>query len=186
MNRNLGLALRVAIPCNTMMVFGFLYEEIVDVPNLIGAHGREAQALWNAYHWLTNPIHFYVVPGIVVELSLLFLWLRRRALPSADRARLMTALGGHVGTAVLTGIAVTQINNHLYFGPPIDDPARVRFLAVTWFVVNAVRIVSTAVTTVSLTRISRNLLTGTVDPGRATGAVEGTTQGVRRGVLDHG
>jgi hypothetical protein len=147
-----------AIHANTMMFSGFVYEAIVDVPNLMLAKGVEAQALWAPYHWATNPVHFYTVPGLVLLPALLILWLRRAELSGHGRRRLRVALYGLLGTAVTTGIAVTQINDELYFGPPIGDPARVRFLAVTWFVVNALRIVSTATTTIGLAGLGHSLL----------------------------
>lgn len=52
--------------------------------------------------------------------------------------------------AALTFVAVTQINDTLYFGPPINDPARVDALAWAWFGVNALRIGATAFATVKL------------------------------------
>ncbi len=160
MSPRAGLALRIAVFSNAMMLFGFLYEEVVDVPNLMGSRAREAQALWGPYHWFSNPTYYFGLAGMAGLFSLLFLWLKRRELSSADRARLLVAIAGHAATAVLTVIAVTNINNHLYFGPPIGDPARVRLLAVTWFVLNAARIAATALTTTRLIGISRSLTPG--------------------------
>jgi hypothetical protein len=147
------LALRIGVVCHAWYLFGFVYEEIVDVPNMIGSRGGQAQGLWDPYHWLTNPVHYYAVIALPAIACLALLWHRRHELPPADRRRLHTAIGGHAVLAVTTGIAVTLINDTLYFGPPIGDPNRVRVLALTWFTVNGIRIVGVACTTAALAGI---------------------------------
>jgi uncharacterized membrane protein len=154
LTRHTDRALRIAIGCNAWFFFGFLYEEIVDVPNMMfGSRAASAQALWDPYHWVTNPVFYYVVVALPAVGSLVFLWLRRAELSPANRTRLQVAAGGHIAMALLTGIAVTQINGILYFGPPMGDPERVRTLAWVWFLVNALRITATALTVVKLVAI---------------------------------
>ncbi|MDQ1013429.1 hypothetical protein QFZ82_007997 [Streptomyces sp. V4I23] len=55
--------------------------------------------------------------------------------------------------AALTGVAVTQINGILFFGPPADDPMRVRALAGAWSLINALRVAATALTVAELVGI---------------------------------
>lgn len=152
MNR-IELALRVGVVCHAWYLFGFVYEEIVDVPNLIGARGMQAQGLWNPYHWLTNPVHYYAVVAAPAIACLGILWRRRHEFLPADRRRLRAAVSGHFVLALTTGVAVTLINGPLYFGAPIGDPDRVRLLALTWFTVNGIRIAGVATATAALAAI---------------------------------
>jgi hypothetical protein len=149
-----------AVVCHAWFFFGFLYEEIVDVPNMMtGSHAVTAQALWDPYHSVTNPVFYYAIVAVPALVSLAFLWLRRDELSPANRTRLRVAIGGHLAMAVLTAIAVTQINGTLYFGPPINDPARVDTLAWTWFAVNALRLGATALATVRLAELCLKIST---------------------------
>ncbi|MDX3536158.1 hypothetical protein PV721_17610 [Streptomyces sp. MB09-01] len=151
MHARIGPAASTAVLCHAWFFFGFLYEEIVDVPNMmIGAHAGEAQSLWDPYHSVTNPVFYYAIVAVPALGSLAFLWLKRGGLSPANQTRLRLATRGHLAMAALTLVAVTQINGTLYFGPPINDPARVDTLAWTWFGVNALRIGATAFATVKL------------------------------------
>jgi hypothetical protein len=150
----------VAIIGNAWYLFGFLYEEVVDVPNMMfGSSAAKAQAVWDPYHWATNPVFYYTIVAFPTFVSLVLLWLGRGELTPANRARLRAALGGHVAVAVLTGIAVTQINGTLYFGSPIGDSSQVHALAWTWFAVNALRIAATGLTVLKLIAIHSDAMT---------------------------
>ncbi|MCM9077973.1 MULTISPECIES: hypothetical protein [Streptomyces] len=158
MHARIGPAAGTAVLCHAWFFFGFLYEEIVDVPNMMmGAHAVEAQSLWDPYHSVTNPVFYYAIVAVPVLGSLAFLWLKRGGLSPANQTRLRLATCGHLAMAALTFVAVTQINGTLYFGPPINDPARVDTLAWAWFGVNALRIGATAFATVKLLDLYLNI-----------------------------
>lgn len=180
MGSRTSVALRIGIVCHAWFCFGFLYEEIVDVPNMIGVRAAEAQALWDPYHWLTNPVFYYALIALPAPASLAYLWLKRAGLSPANQARLRVAIGGHLAMGILTMIAVTQINNIIYFGPPIGDPARVRLLASTWFVLNAARILATAVTTTKLVSIFLTLHDEAVRATVPAVPADGVGEGIRR------
>ncbi|MFE9933747.1 hypothetical protein [Streptomyces sp. NPDC005533] len=133
MHARIGPTVGTAVLCHAWFFFGFLYEEIVDVPNMMmGAHAAEAQSLWDLYHSVTNPVFYCAIVAVPVLGSLAFLWLKRGGLSPANQTCLRLATYGHLAMAALTFVAVTQINGTLYFGPPINDPARVDTLAWAW------------------------------------------------------
>ncbi|MEU4360256.1 hypothetical protein [Streptomyces virginiae] len=117
----MSLALRIAVCCEAWYFFGFLYEELVDLPNLLGSRAQEAQALWNPYHWTSNPAYYYAIVGLAGLPCAITLWRSRSHLRQQDRARLKTARWATLALLLLTDVAVTQLNNTLYFGPPMAD-----------------------------------------------------------------
>ncbi|MFD7916366.1 hypothetical protein ACFV30_37650 [Streptomyces sp. NPDC059752] len=172
MDRRVGLYLQVGIVCHAGYFFGFLYEAIVDVPNMLGARAVQAQALWDPYHWLTNPGFYYTIVGMPALVSLVLLLRRRTRLSLAGRVRLRASTGCHLVMMALTTIAVTQINDTLYFGAPIGDLGRVHFLAGAWFLVNAARISVTAVVIANLMKIYTEALAIPVSSAKVPGSPE--------------
>ncbi|TPV96877.1 MAG: hypothetical protein B7733_02435, partial [Myxococcales bacterium FL481] len=57
-------------------VSGFVYEQLVDVPNLLGPNAVEAQAVWVRYHHRSDPGWFFAPPMLVALSSLVWLWFR--------------------------------------------------------------------------------------------------------------
>ena len=54
---------------------------------------------------------------------------------------------------ILTGMAVTQINDKLYFNLPVNDSESVKDLAKIWAILNFIRLSFTAICTVILVKM---------------------------------
>lgn len=151
--KKITTALWIAIACSAMSFFGYVYEAIVDVPNMFGASPTDAKQMWTAYHSLTNPIHYHILPAMGAILGLAILWRYRSRLSSEQQKKLNIAIFTTIFANILTGIAVTQLNNRLYFGNPIDEPIVVINLAIAWSLVNFIRLLIVLICIISLLKI---------------------------------
>ena len=149
-NQKVTYALWVAIFCNTMSFFGYVYEEIVDVPNFFGSSPTNAKVLWTTYHTVTNPIHYHGFVTIVALIALVIIWFYKEGLDSHQIKKLKLATITFVIANILTIIAVTQLNNKLYFGDPINDAQVVITLASSWAILNLIRAITVFICVVSL------------------------------------
>lgn len=152
-SRRLTWALWVAIFCNTMSFFGYVYEQIVFVPNMFSSSPTESKMLWTNYYTSTNPGHYHILVTVLALIAFIVLWIYRQGLGAQQSKRLKAATIMFVIANILTGIAVTQINNKLYFGGPINEAQVVLSLATSWALLNLMRAIAVFICIVSLLKI---------------------------------
>lgn len=124
-----------------MCFFGYVYEEIVDIPNMIfSAQAGEVNRSWANYHEVTNPVHYYGLVSTLGIISLILIWANKKHLSKINfkKVKIATALIG--GATLLTIIAVTQINDFVFFNKPIEGAYTLGQLSIIWAVINLMRL----------------------------------------------
>lgn len=142
-----------------MSFFGFVYEEIDFIPNYFTTSPIDARTQWNNFHSLTNPAYYHILPSIIAIFSIVVVWFYKQHLLKRQIKKLKTASIIIVLINILTGIAVTQINDKLFFELPIENAATVINLAITWAILNFIRLFLTAICIIVLVKMfSINLI----------------------------
>lgn len=142
-----------AIIASAMSLFGFVYEGIDFIPNYFGTSPIEAKMQWNNFHSITNPAYYHIPPSAIAIVAIIMIWFYRRHLLTQNIRKLKTVSILIVLINILTGIAVTQINDKLYFEMPIEHSETVKNLAITWAILNFIRLVLTALCTITLVKM---------------------------------
>ncbi len=125
-----------------MSFFGYLYEQIDFIPNYFyGSRQDEASLHWSKFHQLTNPAFYHILPAILAILCIINLWIRKDFLNKFQRKSLILISILTVITNLLTSLAVTQINDQLFFGQNIDNKTNLKVLALLWSGINASRLI---------------------------------------------
>lgn len=135
-----------------MSFYGFVYEEIDFIPNFFNSHPIESKLHWNSFHSITNPSYYHILPSICCMFSLAIIWFFRRHLESQQISKLKAASIFVVIVNILTGIAVTLINDKLYFEKTVE-PTTLKNLAMVWATLNFIRITLTAIHTAILMKM---------------------------------
>lgn len=143
----------IAIIASTMSFFGFVYEEIDFIPNYFGIAPLEAQIQWSGFHSLTNPAYYHIPPSIVAIFGLGMIWFYRSDLTKLQLRKLKIASVITILINILTGIAVTQINDKLYFGTTMNSSETIKNLAIIWGVLNFIRLSFVAICIVVLVKM---------------------------------
>lgn len=143
----------IAIIASTMSLFGFVYEEIDFIPNYFTANPIEAKIQWSNFHSVTNPAHYHIPASIGAIFSIIAIWFYKQQLSNQQRRNLKTASVMIILINIVTGIAVTQINDKLYFAAPVDNAEMVRNLAVIWATLNFIRLSCAAICTTALVKM---------------------------------
>jgi hypothetical protein len=136
-----------------MSFFGFVYEEIDFIPNYFSQTPMEAKIQWNSFHSLTNPAYYHIPPSIIAIFSITMIWFYKQHLSNRQIRKLRVVSIMIIIINILTGIAVTQINDKLYFETPVNNSETVKGLATTWAILNFIRILSTAICTIILVKM---------------------------------
>ena len=125
---------------HAMWFFGNLYEQIVDVPNLLSNPVR-ARALWGQYHQLTNPIYYHVPNTLLAIIGMLLghAYACKRVDRSVYRLFTQATLCSAAGI-VLTGGIVLGLNVKLFLSSTPLPEAAIRRLAVYWLLGNGLRL----------------------------------------------
>lgn len=142
-----------AIIASAMSFFGFIYEEIDFIPNYFGATPTEAKIQWSSFHSLTNPAYYHIPPSIVAIFCIAMIWFYKQHLSDSQLKKLKIASVVTILINILTGIAVTQINDKLYFGTSINNSETVKNLAIIWATLNFIRLSLVAVCIVLLVKM---------------------------------
>lgn len=143
----------IAIVMSTMSFFGFVYEEIDFIPNYFSKTPMEAKIQWNSFHSLTNPAYYHIPPSIIAIFSITVIWFYNQYLSKRQIGKLRVVSILILLVNILTGIAVTQINDKLYFEIPVDNSETVKDLATIWAILNFIRIFFTAICTIMLVKM---------------------------------
>lgn len=143
----------IAIIANTMSFFGFVYEEIDFIPNYFSKTPMEAKIQWNSFHSLTNPAYYHIPPSIIAIFSIAIIWFYNQLLSNRQIRILKTVSIIIILINILTGIAVTQINDKLFFEIPIENSETVKRLATIWAILNFIRLSFTAICTIMLIKM---------------------------------
>lgn len=149
-NRRIANSIWVAVIANTMSFFGFVYEAIDFIPNYFGTASIEAQMHWRSFHSLTNPAYYHIFPSIITICCIVMVWIHRHYLSSDQLRLLKIASVATILVNISTGIAVTQLNDKLYFGTQFNNAETVRNLALIWGILNLIRLSFAAICSVSL------------------------------------
>jgi hypothetical protein len=155
MEKNLkiiSIAIWIAIITSTMSFFGFVYEEIDFIPNFFNSHPIESKLNWNSFHSITNPSHYHILPAICCIFSLTIIWFNKHHIALQQISKLKVASILVIIVNILTGIAVTYINDKLYFNKTVESTT-LKNLAIAWATLNFVRITLTAIYTVILMKM---------------------------------
>lgn len=124
-----------------MSFFGYLYEQIDFIPNyLAGAGHQNASLHWSNFHHVTNPAYYHILPACVTILCLVSIWKHKRILSSVQHKTLLLITVLTVLTNVLTTLAVTQINDQLFFGQSLENAIDIKALALLWSMLNILRL----------------------------------------------
>lgn len=134
----------LAIFCHAMCLFGYVYEQVVDVPNMWGSDPAAAKKMWTDYHTISNPEYYYILVTTIGLIAVIYLWVKRNKIIPADKKHARNALVLVILTNICTGIAVSNINNRLYFGTVAMTPGAITKLAALWSIVNSMRILFVA------------------------------------------
>lgn len=152
-----------------MSFFGFVYEEIDFIPNYFSTTPIEAKAHWNSFHSLTNPAYYHILPSLIAIFSVVAIWFYKAYLSKRQIRKLRIVSIAIILINVLTVIAVTQINDKLYFEIPIESSETVKSLATIWAILNFIRLVLTAICTIMLIKMfSIDLIGNTNEPLKKT------------------
>ncbi len=147
--REISTIVWTSILANAMSFFGFVYEEIDFVPNYFTSSPAEAKMSWSEFHSLTTPAYYHILPSIIAIMCVVALWFYKRNLTDNQIRKLKIASLSTLLVNILTGIAVTQINNKLYFGEPIGDSETIKTFATIWGILNFLRLSFVAISTMA-------------------------------------
>lgn len=152
-HKTIVILIWIAIVANAMSFFGFVYEEIDFIPNYFSKTPMEAKIQWNSFHSLTNPAYYHIPPSIAAILSITVIWFYKKYLSNRQIRILKVASIMIILINILTGIAVTQINDKLYFDMSVDSSETVKRLATIWAVLNFIRLSFTAICAILLMKM---------------------------------
>lgn len=152
-NKRITILIWTAIIACTMSFFGFVYEQIDFIPNYLGATPIEAKMHWNNFHSITNPAYYHIPASIIAICCIAVIWYYRQYLTKTQIRKLRVVSLLTILVNVLTGIAVTQINDKLYFGTQIDNSETIKSLAIVWGVLNFIRLSFVAICAVLLVKM---------------------------------
>lgn len=151
---NIYILLWITIFCNSMCFFGYVYEEIVDIPNILFSDNSiKVNELWSNYHIITNPAHYYGFITSIGIISLILLWINKKVLSEVDFKKLKIASGLIILATIITTIAVTQINDFVFFGKPLEQSQNLHSLSIIWSILNFIRLSFTFLATLKLLSI---------------------------------
>ena len=137
---DLKTILKISLFCIAMSFFGFLYEEVVELPNMFGNSPIPIKNLWNNFHWKSNPAIYHAFPAMISLLCLVVLFFKRKHFEPFQEKIIKIVLVLQALTNVFTGIAVLGINDKLYFGAEVLNSQEVIYLATTWGILNFFRL----------------------------------------------
>lgn len=124
-----------------MSFFGYLYEQIDFIPNyLVGVGYQNASLHWSNFHQVTNPAYYHILPACVAIVCIISIWRQKRTLSNAQHKALLLITIVTVLTNVLTTLAVTQINDQLFFGQSLENTTDIKTLALQWSILNILRL----------------------------------------------
>jgi hypothetical protein len=127
-----------------MWFFGNLYEAVVIGPNMLGNSDVKMRA-FRDFFTSTNPAFFYIPVSQLAVLISIFLYLKTPKDKHILKRTLLRAVIVLVIAMIITIYLVTQINIKLFFGDEILSLQQMTNLAVTWNILNIVRILLAAV-----------------------------------------
>ena len=130
----------IVIFASAMSFFGFVYEQIDFIPNYFGLSPINAKIQWTSFHSITNPAFYHILPSIVTVFCVLMLWFYKHNLLIHQLRKLKIVSALVIVINILTGIAVTQINEKLYFDTSIIETKEVKNLAISWTLLNFSRL----------------------------------------------
>ena len=139
-NKRIYSFICISVFANAMGFFGFLYEEIDFIPNYF-INPLNAKIHWNQFHVYTNPAHYHIIPSIVAIICLIALWFYNQNFSIVQTKKLKIVSINTVLINCITGIAVLFINNKLFFDEPVNNSQILILLAVTWAILNMMRLI---------------------------------------------
>lgn len=151
--RRIANLIWVAVIASTMSFFGFVYEAIDFIPNYFGPAPIEAQIQWRSFHSLTNPAYYHLPPSVIAIGCIAIVWIYRHCLSVGQLRLLKIASVATILVNILTGIAVTQVNDKLFFGTQFSNSEMVTNLALTWAILNLIRLSFAASCSVALMKM---------------------------------
>lgn len=152
-NKRITILIWTAIIACAMSFFGFVYEQIDFIPNYLSTTPIEAKMHWTSFHSITNPAYYHIPASIVAICCIAVIWYYRQHLSETQIRKLRVASLLTILVNILTGIAVTQINDKLYFGTQINNSETVKNLAIVWATLNFIRLFFVALCTVKLVKM---------------------------------
>lgn len=123
----------------SMSFFGYLYEQIDFIPNFLIGDIEQISFYWNKFHHITNPAYYHILPAIVTVFCVFYLWSKKNKFTKIQYKSLIFITTLTILTNVLTVVAVTQINNQLYFNDNYSSDFKE--LAIKWSLINFLRLI---------------------------------------------
>ena len=123
-------------------ISGLLYEQIVFIPNFY-SDPLLAREHFGSFHQTTNPVHFHLVPSLVLAGSLAYLWHQNHF--SLGRKHLRDSILSTFGAVIFSAIVILLINETLFFDKLPIPASALQFYLNLWTTFNWGRILLLAI-----------------------------------------
>lgn len=124
-----------------MSFFGYLYEQIDFIPNYFVDNSIESAVHWSTFHQLTNPAYYHILPSAVSLVCLALLWAKKKNLTHTQSKAVIRLFIFMILINLLTTVAVTTINDTLFFAQQLENLTSMKTEAIKWSLLNVSRLI---------------------------------------------